>query len=625
MRNRIFISLLALFSLTACVYDNYTPDYCTEDGKPVYLSFVLRSTSGPLSTDDGTKGENPNPSYSAQTIAEQLVSRVDLYFYDGAGGYLGQHSQTVFNQTPQDDEISNVVGDFAVKLDYRPFRMLLTLNSSAAYDTDLKNLSLQAALEKIQKSSDYQMSAATTVKYKDKGTGSEVSVDVQPFYMSSSAYLSKAKVQICDIYIPLSVIKETEAEALRSPVDVYLERLAAKVTLKTRKVDFLVPVVTSQDSVVTNVKLIGWNVNTLNRESYYFKKINTAWDYTWGSATSPVYWNNTLKYRSYWAQDTNYESGKHSGINLAQQTAPLTGDIFLYRKPAELNKPLNLESGTYTGYTYCLENTADAGILPVTDSDVGPEEKTLYSRATHVLIKAQLSFSEGVDSSDDEDGFKTAMDFFRYKGMFYTQKGLLKALRRDTNNDADPTSSPLYGIDDSDLKLVSAADLSYCKGYDKGERVAVQRISDSSYPDLKDASGNPVRIDGFKDGYFYYKIPIEHINNEDVTGATYPIAKYGVVRNHNYEITLSEDLKGIGTGIWDDSFDIRPFRKTDDYRVTAYVRVSPWLQFETRFLFVDPSGMLVTDGQRVIMWADEGDPNKDGEGDNVWTGDGWYF
>ena len=34
------------------------------------------------------------------------------------------------------------------------------------------------------------------------------------------------------------------------------------------------------------------------------------------------------------------------------------------------------------------------------------------------------------------------------------------------------------------------------------------------------------------------------------------------------------------------------------------MKVSPWKQLETRFLFVDPSGMLVTDGQRVHDWND---------------------
>ena len=90
-----------------------------------------------------------------------------------------------------------------------------------------------------------------------------------------------------------------------------------------------------------------------------------------------------------------------------------------------------------------------------------------------------------------------------------------------------------------------------------------------------------------------------------------------MVRNHIYEVYL-DSVGGIGTGIWDSNLDIRPFRKSSEYDVSAYVKVSPWKQYETQFYFVDPSGMLVTDGQRVDRWSDIGPEAPD------WDGDGWY-
>ena len=95
MRNRIIILLLAMFSLTACVYDQYKPEYCTDE--PIYLSFVLRGTGAPLLAEE-TKAATTETSWSAQEVAEQLVSRVDLYFYTGAGQYLGKHMQDTFTQ-----------------------------------------------------------------------------------------------------------------------------------------------------------------------------------------------------------------------------------------------------------------------------------------------------------------------------------------------------------------------------------------------------------------------------------------------------------------------------------------------------------------------------------------------
>ena len=619
MRKRFFISLLAALSLVACIRDNYRPEYCSEGDNTFFMSFVLESAGGPLMKEN-TKATIPFEEFSAQTVAEQLVSRVDLFFYDESGNYLGKSTRTSFEQTPQDDPVSNVVGKFVVKLDFKPKRMLVTVNSRSA-SIALTGKTLSQALDEIQEKSTEYCGSLTEVIYK-KG-GANESLYVTPFYMSSSTYKKDGKI-VCDVEIPEGYVHTSELAARKSsPVEVYLDRMAAKVTLIVPKLDldYMVPIITSQDSVTAKVTLVGWNVNAINRSSYYFKKASASWNYSWqvdpNDATKVVSWNNEARFRSYWGEDPNYIDGAH-GAAIPEVQPSSDAEEFLYRKPAEfLTFTKDTEKNVYTGYTYCLENTMEAGVLPVKDTD----DKTLYSRATHILIKAKLSFAFDKYESDpsydykDDDEFKGAQDFFRYKGMFFTKKGLLKALRQDT--DLDPSIS----LDA--LSLESAKDQSYCAGYDKGERVAVK--NGSTFLDLKDNNGNRIRIDGFKNGYFYYKIPIEHINNEDVTGTTYPIAKYGVVRNHSYEITLTEDLKGIGTGIWDDSFDIRPFRKTDDYRVTAYVRVSPWLQFETRFLFIDPSGLLVTDGQKVIQWEDEGDPNLSGEGDNVWTGNGWYF
>ena len=623
MRNRIIILLLAMFSLTACVYDQYKPEYCTDE--PIYLSFVLRGTGAPLLAEE-TKAATTESKWSAQEVAEQLVSRVDLYFYTGAGQYLGKHKQETFTQNwdDSDQNVSNEVGKFAVKLDYRPYRVLVTVNSTV----DLTNKTLQQARAILQESGEYKSTVnVSTITYKYGSTDKQVT-DVKPFYMSSSTYLNEKKVEVCDILISNAYIHRKQADAMAKPLPIYLERLAAKVNLivprKEYQEGYMVPIVTSQDSVTAKVKLVGWALNATNTSSYFFKKVDTSWDYSFNQGTSPsIYWNNKDKYRSYWAIDPNYTAADHAGILIPQQTAALTEDKFVYRKPADLTEGWTEDSvnNVFVGTAYCLENTSGADVLPVVDTDAS----TLYSRATHIIIKAQLTFDLGAGSQKDDDNFGTSpQTVFRYNGMFYTASGLIKALRRDTYNAADPASSPLHGIEDSDLGFISAHDRPYCKGYDKGERVAVYRKSDNSYPDLKDASGNPVRIDGFMNGYFYYKIPIEHINNEETTASTYPVARYAVVRNHNYQITLG-DLKGIGTGIYNENYDIRPFRKTDDYRVTAYVKVSPWTQFETRFLFVDPSGLLVTDGQEVIQWEDEGDPAKDGKGNNVWTGNGWYF
>lgn len=582
MSRRILITLMALAVLTGCVYDNFAPEFCPQEGKSYYISFVLSPGGEP-----DTKAL-PG-SFEQAELSEQLVSSIDLYFYSGGGAFQGKESVSEFRQKPSGssgDNVANVAYDFVVGLNFRPYRLLLVINNPTL---DLSNLSLQDARTKLLKDTAYAGSS-TSVTCLD-ASDAEHTLSVTPMFMGSSAYLNAAGVAICDNLIPGEYVWDNKPDALARPMFVYVERMAAKVTLKTAKTEFEVPVVTSQDNVTAKVDIEGWFLNGVNKDSYVFKQISESWH--WDSWE----WTNPTRYRSHWARDNSYGGSENQPVPHAQNTSSSVpaGEKLRFYHAYHTTQTLlwSVADNMYTGSDYCLENTADENALPVADNN----SASLFSRITHVIVMARLRFAlrDGAAPGDDPAGYTAASpDIFRYKGVFYTKKTLLAALRQDAG--LDPA------IDDSDLEMVSAAGQSWCPEYENGERVAVRRISTDEVLSLTEG-GVPVHIDGFAQGRFYYKIPVEHFNNGSVTSAYYPAGRYGVVRNHQYEITLGE-LTGIGTGIWDIDWDIRPYRKPDDYIVSAYMKVSPWKQLETRFLFVDPSGMLITDGQRVHDWND---------------------
>lgn len=574
MSKRIFIMLMALAVLTGCVYDNFAPEFCPQDGKSYYMSFVLSPGGEP-----DTKAL-PGAFEQAE-LSEQLVSSIDLYFYSGGGMFLGKESVSEFRQKPSGssgDNVANVAYDFVVGLNFRPYRLLLVINNPTL---DLSNLSLQDARTKLLEDTAYAGNS-TSVTCLD-ASDAEHTLSVTPMFMGSSAYLNAAGVAICDNLIPGEYVWDNKPDALARPMFVYVERMAAKVTLKTAKTEFEVPVVTSQDNVTAKVDIEGWFLNGVNKDSYVFKQISESWH--WDSWE----WTNPTRYRSHWARDNSYGGSENQPVPHAQNTSSSVpaGEKLRFYHAYHTTQPLlwSVAENKYVGSDYCLENTADENALPVADNS----SASLFSRITHVIVMARLRFKLGYGAVDDPAGYTASSpDIFRYKGVFYTKKTLLAALRQDAGLAID---------DDTDLKIVSAAGQSWCPEYENGERVAVKRISTEEILSLTEG-GVPVHIDGFAQGRFYYKIPVEHFNNGPVSSAYYPAGRYGVVRNHQYEITLG-DLTGIGTGIWDIDWDIRPYRKSDDYIVSAYMKVSPWKQLETRFLFVDPSGMLITDGQRV--------------------------
>lgn len=75
-------------------------------------------------------------------------------------------------------------------------------------------------------------------------------------------------------------------------------------------------------------------------------------------------------------------------------------------------------------------------------------------------------------------------------------------------------------------------------------------------------------------GLLYFCVPIEHLN-PITTGAAPEIGNYGVVRNHWYDITVS-DIKGTGTGIYDPSEPIVPGDKTPNWYLAAKININAW-------------------------------------------------
>jgi len=619
--------------LPGCVYDKYASEVCIQEEEPLYLSFLLGSRESVADTKAEVGG------YNKKAVAEQLVSRVDIYFYDLDGNYLdhkwvpnsSEEGMGSFNQPGMtadgDDEggnVANRVGDFYVKLTkYRPARMILAMNLPEATATGFENQPLSYLRAAKQEKSTAWAGSSVTVKYPDSGSGTE-SETVNPFFMTSSTYLNAGGSEVCDILIPSSYLLETSTKALARPIPVYVERMAAKVMVRpgenagTPVTEFRVPAVTRYPGITAKVTILGWALNGLNRSAYYYKKVDKSWNFNW----TGVSWNEPSRYRSHWSEDPNYTTGSYP-LNYNNYK---TSSLDWADRELEYVKFEDIGDGNFTTNSvenaqYCLENTADGALLA---KDLALNE--LYPRTTHVLVKSRIYFDygKGMDGSLDTDDYKSADDIFRYKGVFYTKKGLVKVMLGEFAQ-ANSLQDKFYTNNTDPLVEVTEADFDVEHLY--GEHVYLK----PNLAALYDKDKNPVdrgvlttfleanKADGFKDRYFYYKVPVEHLtagNNE----SNYPTAQYGVVRNHNYTITLGTQVNGVGTGVWDLEEPIVPVAMSG-YDLSVFVGISPWKEFETRFVFLDPAGMLVTNGQEVKLWQDGDDPNAT----NDWSSNGWYF
>jgi len=605
VKKLISIGFLLLGVLTGCVYDKYTPvEGCPEGENRYFMTFILNSPALPSTKADSDGMDIGLPG------EELLVKKVSLYFYNGDGSLpspVNRREITQFTQQvagSQTADIANVVYDFAVELPFRPYVMLVAVN----FDQNLQGLTLQEAREKVLESSSAWCGTPTTVSY---GGGD---VAVRPFRMTSSTYMNASGTERCELIIPGEYVWPTADDAKQHPMPVYVERLAAKVNVvqPTSGTSFQVPAVTQYPGIKTQVVILGWGLNAVNKSAYSFKKIDTGWSFNW----SGVNWNEPAKYRCHWAKDANYDGGTYPHDAEALALAGASSCSLEYRKWSELSGNFSTEAQKTINPQYCLENTADGSILRISRS-----ANELYPRMTHVLVKAKLSFAvgSGLPAAGDVAGYTTETDFYRYKGVFYTGNNIMAAVLADLVAEG----APLYK-DNTRTAAADASDFTLTHTYGENLYPAVK-----SGVTLYDKAGaavsadvlQNVKIDGFKDGQFYYKIPIEHLTAAPATpGSTYETAQYGVVRNHNYTVKVSDDLKGIGTGVWDVDEPIVPVTLDSDYVVSVHVTVSPWKEFTSRFLFVDPQGMLITDGQVLDRWEDGDNPHG-----NDWHGDGWYF
>ena len=230
---------------------------------------------------------------------------------------------------PNVETITNVVLTIQNLQGEYPAQMLVVLNwdyaDGAISLTDLRN-----------KLADYTAAVENT-----KG-----------FLMSNSAYVKGTNTIITATPITIDNIASSETAAMAAPVQVFVERVAAKVTLKKNEsasANFDTGV-TGPDGKKIYARIKGWDVNTTLDRSYLVKEI----DATWQDAILGFTWNDEPYYRSYWAKSVVAD-----GTNVKYDTD------FSY---AGLT---NIVDKT----VYCLENTGEKNTKVVIAAELVDESQ----------------------------------------------------------------------------------------------------------------------------------------------------------------------------------------------------------------------------------------------------------
>ncbi|WP_333698581.1 Mfa1 family fimbria major subunit [Bacteroides congonensis] len=567
--NKLFLGLFVCTALCACTNDeseiipNDTPNVFT--GDKAFINVRL-ADAGSL-----TRAQEGNFEYGTN---EQSVKNAYFYFYDADGVFVTQGDVWTGGTPSTTIPAGNIefAGNNVVvlkgldKKNY-PKYMVAVLNKPAGFMYGETLDEMQTVLADNNAEGIYYPETANNIT-------------TNYFTMSTTSYTdnNREKYFVAEVKEEhFSLEPMTDAGAITNTVTVYVERLAAKVTLNVSdelekdengRYPIKVTVAGENNSAGSGniasedlyVELLGWKLNATAKKSYMVKNI----DETWTDTNLGFTWNRATDHRSHWGKSFNY------GLSGYPENAETISD-----NPTYLNY-VDLENGLTTlgSPAYCAENTNTSSIVTA----------NFPSAVTSILLKAKVCDVNG-----------NTLDLVRYNSVLFKQdsfleyvlsvlktKNQLNVWYESGQDDMGNTKYTQIGkeyvklenISDGKVKVVftneNGTSLYTGDGSNSSEQI-IAALND----DLAAASADATAYNG---GLMYYNIPIEHLNNSDVAeNGTIPEAKYGVVRNHHYVVTIDK-LEKIGKGIFDEDEKIVPDRDPDNdtYYVGAKINILSW-------------------------------------------------
>ena len=374
------------------------------------------------------------------------------------------------------------------------------------------------------------------------------------FVMSNSVYASEGtEVVATDI---VGKVAQSQPDAEANPVDIYVERVLAKVRVTFSYADKENQYKVSEDGEpAVYAKILGWAVTRTADKSNLLKDIDPAWD----DMTLGFTWNDEPFHRSYWA------------------TTPATVTLEKKSQDEIINdqKPATPEGATNISVQrYCQENTKK-------------------DEHTEVVVVAQLVNEEGNpnpiykyfgEEHDSEEDILTLIAN-KYNNVYYTRTGgtLLPGGGTEYEYESFITPENIHfeattpETGGEDYEAIAQLDNNALDGVTIYIENPDYTGSNEKYIELADAEAtineelakNPAQI--ATEGYVYYYTPIKHLGT--TTGST---GEYGVVRNHIYDVTIT-DIKGYGTPIFDPDKDIDTTHPSnEEVYIAARINVLSW-------------------------------------------------
>lgn len=560
--SKLFPFACVALMMTACASDKEEMGGGTRPGSdPRYLAVNIVNV-GATPTTRGTDD------YENGTTEESTITKVRFYFFNGDGspyliknpgvtGVEGGGNKNWLEASPADDSSTSGTPSQIEKIT----QTVLVINgvqsaAPAAIVAVVNPGTVDAA--KIQSGetmrlSELRYSTVGSQFYKKDATTGAVS----DFVMSNSVYVNAGE-DVCASLVA-GHVTTSEETARTKPVDLYVERVVAKVTADVDKTAFKLgngtdwdankygtkaPVGKSGDYDVYAV-IDGWGLANENGKAEVEKQVKKTW--TDGNlGFSP--WTTADYHRCFWESSVAFDAGAGGNQPVNPKFNQLKAQMqdVLYTLPnTSENEVTNLKDNDLTKFAVAATLRYQDAAGNWHDAEICRYNGVSILGIDNLKRQVALTFSQYYTSTDATNYTQLSKDDIDFKNP----DGTMQQYRVTPTLANDPAGTKKY----------------YTKTT-TGTTPTFTEVDKATVLAAIEADKAEIRLGGRA----YYYVPIKHL------GSANKIAEYGIVRNHFYKITLS-GITGFGTPVYDPEKVVDPIVPTyENTYLAARVQVLQW-------------------------------------------------